>query len=373
MLSRILLTAEPFAFGPAAKMAILAHELRAVGQVHVLVRDSAEEIATLNDLPVTRYGNRSAVAPLAALVDEYDLVINVMNFELSEVLRRSQTPAVYVDTLMWLAENRPWRKARPARYFCQNFPGTAEKIERTEAPFECGFELVGPILAPSPCTPRSQEHVLIALGGVGRDGFVPGRTTQYPGPLLLPLLEEIRASTTLPIIVTAGRDAAQVIGDQVAGIPEVRACSLPHPQFLAALRRSAYLLVNPGIESLYEAFETGVPTFILPSTSPSHLFQRARLRAHGLTLPGLEWPALDEEGSIERVRRGPKSFMAMMTDEVERGLVDARLRPTLERELGAFIAGLPQTDRVSEQTDFITAMGGHGRRTIIDAVTALLR
>src|SRR5262249_20595030 len=92
--------------------------------------------------------------------------------------------------------------------------------------------------------------------------------------------------------------------------------SLGVEEFVHLLKCARCLITSPGLETLYEAFTLGVPTYILPAQNNSQIYQARQLRAEIPRLAGTQWEDLFEDDLLE-----PQVGPAELTQQALRNAV----------------------------------------------------
>ena len=327
MLRSVLLTAEPYAFGPSSKMITIAKAIRGHCRVTILGRDIVHDYAAANGFSCEAY-TLLDLDRQVPLLSAQDVALNVMNFELDGVFRKSGVPTFYLDTLFWFWDTPVWERSDPVRYFCQDFPGTHAAIANTKAPFRNRISVIGPVVDTSRrCKQSKPQHVLVNFGGLESDFVKIGSNSSYPFLVLDAILGEIQSRFDVPVIVTTRDSVAIRLQQRYSHFDRVTFAALSQGEFLDALSTSACVFTTPGVETVYEAFLHEIPVFFLPPSLNSQYYQLEVYKAAGVADFRLEWRALVGGGlerrglslsaqteHILRTMRAPDSFEHLLRD-----------------------------------------------------------
>ena len=167
--------------------------------------------------------------------------------------------------------------------------------------------------------------------------------------------------------------------------------TLPPEEFVAHLETARCLVTAPGLEVLYEAFTTGVPTFLLPPQNNSQYYQARQLLAELSGLPGLLWQQLVEmnerrcesDSPLEvitellrgpdRLRHTPSAWMQFrdaLDDFIGRPAEEYRWQQTQQQPAKAGVAEAAVL-RADESREHV-AQKGNSRSTYVSVQTEMM-
>lgn len=370
MKKEILLTAEPYAFGPSSKMMTIARALRDDCHITILGRDIVQDYAASNGFACEPYVPQD-LERLLPLLRKQDAVLNVMNFEIDSVLRQSAVPTVYLDTLFWFWNTPVWRQSRPVRYFCQNFPGTRLAVANTLAPFRDHISVVGPVVDASRARTKAKQKprfVLVNFGGLESDFVKIGSNSNYPTVVLDAILDDLLLRFDLPIMVTTRGSVAEMLQRHYAHIGRVTFVGLSQCDFLDTLCSSICLFTTPGLETLYEAFLHEIPVFFLPPSLNSQYHQLEVYEARGVADFRLEWLALaGRRADIRSLSLEEQTAWILRTVCAPESI--EQLRSAAAPAIEAFAACVDDPRKqILAQTAFMRDIGENGVSEICDAL-----
>jgi hypothetical protein len=281
---RVLVTAEPFGFGPTAAMAQVFDYLRP--RVRYLAFAGAGHTCDLHmQLPYNAVhrlpdddGCSEAFRRLCA---DHDASLISCDFPAAEAARAAGIPFGVYDPILWFWPQLPSVFKSADLYMCQNFFGVRERVR------DAGRENV--VIVPPMSPPLSQAaakrsgHLLVNLGGLCNPfhsqeicvsyarlaaSIVPGAARLYP---------EVHVATS------------QSIANHLkAEIPAIRTIS-PH-ETQGLLGTSELAAMTPGLGNIYEAAALAKRVFWLPPANSSQGQQLDMLRKRGLAPFAADWP-----------------------------------------------------------------------------------
>lgn len=285
----VLLTAEDFAYGPAAKGLTVAAELIHRGhRVTFAGTGTALELARRGrgiecvDMPTS-----AVPAALPSLLDRNDVAIVAGDFAAAAVCQKHSRPYVWLDSLFWWWPSIPNSALDADLYVIQQTLPHRSNWKRYRSRLR-NVLVVGPILPPvTTRTTESTRQLLVNLsGGQATGWYRVGAESDYPR-LVMDVLVRVPAicSTFDRVVVTGGQSAIERAA-QFALPPSDTAWtfeSASHETFQNQVARSAVVLTVPGLESVLEAAQHRAPLVFLPPSNPSQVAQLAFYGECGLT------------------------------------------------------------------------------------------
>jgi hypothetical protein len=355
----------PLGYGPAAKLLTLARILRGRGLRLVLIgHGTSLELAArseqlFDDVLHAQPGDGTR----EAAVRSADAVLSVMDRELAQAAAAADAPLYVIDSLLWMRDAilPAFRGAR--RYWAQNFLGLRE----VQGDFEPAPTIVGPIVSPLPPRPgRVRGELLINLGGCEAPDGADANFRAYADFVVEGYLESSLSQTFAGrATVMAGARCVEVLAAKYRA-RGVAFESLPHDAALERLAGAALVFTSPGVTTLLESFQCGVPTYLLPPQSYSQWCTLRMLRAAGLAPHALHWE--DLAGSPRLVDRMPESERnPLVRAAIARFTADGAARSRLAGCLD--VAGrMDHAAVAAAQSRFFTSLGPNGAVTIAEEI-----
>lgn len=360
---RVLLTAEPFGFGPSAAIALLFRHLRPrltslgyAGAGHTLDLQAALSYDQLHDLGG---GGADPYDGFAAVVERYDAVVASCDFRAAEIARRAGIPVAIYDPLAWYWTELPAVCRAAELYIAQDFFGVREAIRRATVQ----RLVVVPPLVPLDLhgeEPRD-DLALLNLGGLKNPFLSDEECAAYAGFLadaLLPLLSERFAEVQ---IVTSAAVASALRTRH----PRMRTVSPVEAQRLLARCRLA--VMTPGLGNIFEAAALSARVFWLPPANDSQGQQLRLLVDRDLAPHNADWDLLAGEREMPLDYRRPQAeVMVHVARAIRCAIADCSFGERLRARVAAALdAPVAEFDGLRA---LVGMFGWGGDRVTVDAV-----
>jgi hypothetical protein len=298
---KTLFIAEAFGFGPASKLLILARQLRARGNMTTtyLGDGCSYELCSAGPFDTVMYGDPTDLRQEAVLYQQLisaDVLVSSMEFKPLATARNLGLTTILFDSLFWMWPDLSCDPKDVDLYICQNFLGVKDRVSELER--SGNFLVVPPLTLAEDCEWRGGGTVLLNFGGMDNPYADKAGVLGYAACMLRVLLEECRR-WGLGLEVCGRSWVNQQLGRMFSD-DFVCFGTLAPEAFVARLRQARCLVTSPGLETLYEAFTLGIPTFILPAQNNSQAYQAHRLRRDIPRLAGVEWRDILETDLLER-------------------------------------------------------------------------
>lgn len=356
---RLLLNAQPFGFGPAAVIAMLAAELAPaceevayIGCGHTLDLQGTPPYHTVHD--TTGLSEEERLTQLKRLAPGFDLFVTAMDSGMAESARRVGMRVAIYDALTWYWPALPPVAREATPYIAQDFFGVRERIAADS-------ELLGrAVVVPPVISPRRDwkagDHILVNLGGLENPFWRPDDAVAY----VRLMLAAIRAGGPADrrIVVATNRGIASALGDPAVG-------TYDRDTVLDLMSTAAYACMTSGLGNIYDAAATGVPTLWLPGANDSQAWQVRLLADHGYCDARVDWEDIGRPVDYAVPCAEAMREISAVVRQVSRELP---LRERLVAQLGSRMAGLGAAPGKARA---LTDRFGHGGMR--QAATAILR
>src|SRR5262245_17992341 len=305
-MTRVLVTAEAFGFGPASKLHAICVELarRGIG-CHFAGTAAALTFVSANAetfSAITEIDDMSALA----IIDPngYDATISVMDPFLPLWSSIYGIPCIYVDSLywfwQWIPEREPALQEQAA--LLRSVPNIAEALAALAAVPMHDSQYIAHHLSSATCAQRAPKaadrtrtirgiltvHVVDAIVDLShRRSGTPRQWLATASVMVNPLLPAELAVDWVRIVARLIEEAADRSGADepilFAGNPVIRALAndvasdriqptpMDHAAMLLAMNESLACLTPPGLTTLMESAAYGIPTTFLPEQHYAHL------------------------------------------------------------------------------------------------------
>lgn len=296
-LPKIVLVAQPFAYGPISKLVAIAKQLQGVGRLTFVGADTAFDFASRNAYLFQELVDSESTEARPDVLDGADLVISVMEEASVLSAARKQIPVMYVDSLHWLwwgeAEvtlqemrqkardilvsdsplggDAPLNKPERARLAYQwsdivCLQGLDESAERIRSSTDADVRVVGAVID-TPAADLDEVRVdaipLVSVGGTLSPINPPEMADRY-----IRLVNEVLSGSreSLQQSLFTGHPFAV---DRFKAFGW-NAHSLDRQSMAKEMSRASFLLSQGGLTTALEATALGTPMCFLPETIRSH-------------------------------------------------------------------------------------------------------
>lgn len=352
----------PLGYGPAAKLLTVARVLRGRGLRLVLIgHGTSLELAArseqlFDDIRPALPGDGAR----EAAVRSADAVLSVMDRELAQAADAAEAPLYVLDSLLWMRDAilPAFRGAR--RYWAQDFLGLRE----VQGDYEPAPAVIGPVVSPHPPRPgRARHELLINLGGCEALDAADANFRAYAEFVVGGYLESSLARTYAGrATVMAGARCVEALAARY-GARGVAFASLPHDAALERLAGAALVFTSPGVTTLLESFQCGVPTYLLPPQSYSQWCTLRMLRSAELAPHALHWEDLGSPRLADRMPERERN--PLVRAAITRFTADGAARSRLTGGFDAAGRG-DHAAVAAAQSRFFASLGPNGALTIAE-------
>lgn len=355
---RVLVTAQPFGFGPTAAMAQVFDYLRP--RVHYLAFAGAEHTCDVHmQLPydaVHRLPADGCGEAFRRLCADHDAALVSCDFPAAEAAKAAGIPFGVYDPLAWYWPQWPNVLESANLYICQDFFGVQERVR------DAGREnvvIVPPILPTlSQAAVKRNRHALVNLGGLCNPLHSQEVSVSYArlamtiAPAAALLYPEVHVATSQSIVDHLQRES-----------PAARTISPREVQHL--LSTSELAVMTPGLGNIYEAAAFAKRVFWLPPANDSQGQQLNILRKRGLAPFAADWhDILPARAPIDY--DGPETFV-MRNIVIADAIRDASEDPAASERLRAlFLQAHRAPATPNPLTSLLDQFGAGGARDVAE-------
>jgi hypothetical protein len=354
---RVLVTAQPFGFGPAAAMAQVFDHLRP--RVRFLAFAGAGHTCDIHmRLPydaVHRLPADDGGEAFGRLCAGYDASLIACDFSVAEAARAAGIPFGIYDPIPWFWPRWPSVVESAALYMCQDFFGVRELVR------DAGRKTVVVVPPVLPSFPRAAEkrsrHVLVNLGGL-RNPFQSQEDSAAYARLVTAIVPGV--ARLYPAVHVA---TSQSIAESLQhNLPAARTVSPREAQHLLGTGELA--VMTPGLGNIYEAAALARRVFWLPPANNSHGQQLDMLRRRGLAPFAADWhDLLPARAPIDYCAAEPTA-MKHITDAIHEASED----PTAAERLWAlFFQAHRAPATPNPLTQLLEQFGTGGARVVAES------
>lgn len=290
-----------FGFGPAAAALAVINGVREPYDWHLVSSGSAlafarDHLPKAAPLQLDTFDSASW-PQFRELAPRGSLTVSITNPEFAGWAAGQGYAVGIIDTLDWMWSSLPDGVDLARFHLTQMFFGDTAKAGRVHPRTEVVRPIIDPSLWPANDRKPSPGTAVIGFGGMHLplsfgDGLVADYTRWLLGVALPILLDQ---SDITKVSIVGGRpDLPSLVPARWSGdaAVEVRP-RLPQPRYSALLRSAEYLLLSPGLGSLYECAASGLAPLLQPGWNMSMLLQAYHVgrAGYGHLSP---WPWLEE-------------------------------------------------------------------------------
>ena len=362
---RIVLTAMPFGYGPAAKALAIAAELRRLGAAAAFVGSGiAYELATRSRSVFSDVVD-GAKAPRRArsMVGSSSNVVSVMDRESAALARRLSKPFDVVDSLLWMRDRVPPPLDAARRYWAQRLDGL-----RWRLPSDSTTPLsVGPIITPRSNVdrrPTATRKIVVNIGGCESPQGDRG-VQAYSQFVIKHLLDAGTLCHGSETLVMGGARCIRRLSRRF-GSRDVRFASLSHVEALGEFASADQVWTSPGLTASLECFQLAVPTLFLPPENYSQWCILRAFRHRGLAPSAFHWedmlPGQPLRNRLPEAQRNPVVQGAIRELSADEGTARA-YRRQVRRMADLKLSALAQRQRA-----FLLGLGPNGATTIAESL-----
>ncbi|MCG5214622.1 hypothetical protein [Streptosporangium sp. KLBMP 9127] len=299
-MTKVLVTAEAFGFGPASKLHAVCVELAGRGvECHFAGEKSALTFAKVNAGTFASITEVDSMAGLSSIArDGFDAAVSVMDPFLPLWARLNDVPCMYVDSLYWFWQWAPEQEAdlqKTAAYLlssggldalrsvplhdsqyiahylsdltcAQRAPQAGPRL--TSLPGLRCVRLVDAIVDVSHRAPAPRNQWLATTSGMVNPLLPVESALVWVEVVGALLAEAARAAGADEPIVLAGNP---VILDKAVVPGRIQLTPLDHGAILGAMNTSLACLAPPGLTTALECAAYGAPLILLPEQHYGHL------------------------------------------------------------------------------------------------------
>lgn len=363
----VLCIAQDFGFGPVSKLLAISENLQNVRKIF-FGQGVALELARYHAFDEIHECGRSDYEHLRTLLKPADLVVNVMDFPLTPLVKSIGCRYFLIDSLAWFWPELPSGAELADSYFCQNFfgHGVAQKVREYRLE---NAQIIGPIINTNFRRSAKKDQVIVNFGGLENPYVKIGENSDYPF-IMLAILLPILQSRFAQILVTGRERVMRMCRDRFSDIANCRFVNLAPRMMLEELYCSQALFTTPGIQTIYDAADK-LPIFCLPPQNDSNIRNLRVLTEHQVIKHYLAWeevaafPAHDER-PIEQV-------FAILLQTIAQFGQDNRQQDVLRSRVRSFLEARAEWgELVQRQKQAVESLGKPGTETVTQAIQAAL-
>jgi hypothetical protein len=273
---KLLLSAEPFGFGPSAAIATFFPHLQKKFK-HISFIGSGHTLDLQRTLPYDSIHNSTDAdqEKIRDILKQYDLVLTATDFAIAKQAQDLGIPTIIYDPLTWYWDPIPKTIGKAKCYIAQDFIDVRSRIQKYPEQFP-NAHIVAPIVKKK--TTNRKEHVLVNLGGLQNPFMTQEQVITYAKAIIF----AVRMVHGERAIIAANKNivtALRPFGAKVYAKKEID----------KILSSAALAIMTPGLGNIYDAASYGTPTIWLPPANDTQGRQLQLLMKHKLADAALDW------------------------------------------------------------------------------------
>lgn len=375
-MSRIILTAENFAFGPIGKLLDIAEELKkrghnltfaGYGTSYQLAKNFPFD--TLIEIDTDNPKNNDS---LIEIIKNGQVLVTSMDLASVIAAKKAKVPVVWIDCLFWF-----WTSISDVLFdidiYIREKSLKDDVNDKKYATKIKNLYTVGTIIPKVKSIKREKQAIISFGGGEASYWYKEGVDTNFPTMMTEILSKYVNWSDFEKIIVTTNE---RIVDELAAKFPESKftftTCG-SHTGFLKELAKSEIALITPGLVTSQSVFDFGTPTLFIPPSNNSQYIQIEEFKETGLAVASVR---LDEFLPKLQLRgRNPHDTVKDVLEQLK--LVDGSV--DLKRKIGSAINELILTrnvwkdEAVSRGHEFIESLGGNGLDRVISKIEETIK
>ncbi|GEM_PF-5838558 len=374
-MSKIILTAENFAFGPISKLLFIAdllhkrnHSLHFVGygtSLQLAKRFPFDEIHELDT------DSESSQEALDRFISSADILVSSMDIRSIAAAQKLQKPAIWIDCLFWFWENIP-EVTHNVDAYIRELTVNDSKNEHKFREKISNFYTVGPIIGQPKVSTRRKQALISFGGGEASYWYKVGKDTNYPFVMTSLLDTYVEWSYFEKVLLASNENIIKQLREKLPNTA-FTFTTLSQDDFVEELSRSEVLLTTAGLVTTQSAFQQRTPTLFLPSSNNSHYllleeFRRLQLAPASIQLSDFTNNEITIEGipPHESMKAVMQSLRELENSEDLQKKVGEKINTLLKNR------GEWADKQILGGGNYLTSLGGNGAETAVDIIETVL-
>lgn len=272
-MAKILVVAENYAFGPAAKLITVTKHLKQSGHTLIFIGGgTAYQLGKKEDFDEIHKINTRSNSFREHAIDTFigvDCVLSSTDRSSVILAQDLNIPVICLDNLFWWWDMIPEYWLKVDLYIKQNSINDDRNKKKYWDNFKNIVE-VAPIIDFSVLNDiKPKNQVIVAYGGMEAEGlYMVGSDTFYPYTMTELLVKTVNFDNFDKVIFTGNERIIDDLGNKY-GTSKFKFMAFSHDIFIRELISSSIALIIPGLETSLEAFSYNVPAIFLPPSNSS--------------------------------------------------------------------------------------------------------
>ncbi len=374
-MSKIILTAENFAFGPISKLLFIAellnkrnHTLCFVGYGTSLQLAKKFPFDEIHELDTD---SKFSAEALKELISKADILVSSMDLPSVNIAKQQHVPVAWIDCLFWFWENIPEATHDVDAYIRELTVNDSKNEDKFREKIN-NFYTVGPIIGQAKISRKEKKALVSFGGGEASYWYKVGKDTNYPFVMTSILDSYVDWGYFETIIVASNENIVKQLKEKFPNTVFTFTILSQH-DFLEELSQSEVLLTTAGLVTTESAFQQQTPTIFLPSSNNSHYLLLEEFKKLQLAPASIQLSDFMEKLNIDGTPPH-KSMKAVMQQ-----LKEFENSEDVQKKVGKKIDLLLKTrhewanKQISDGKRYLDSLGGNGAETTVTIIENVLK
>lgn len=372
-MSKIIATAENYAFGPASKLVtVCKHLIRQGHQVIFIGTGTAYQLASKLDFHKIYEFDTDSPAFMNWGEDIFksaDALLSSIDRSSVILAQKVNLPVIWLDMLFWWWDEIPEYLLDVDLYIQQNSVKNKRNMKKYGNKIK-NMKVVGPIIDTSFKNVPGKKQLLVAFGGTEAAGWYEiGKDSNYPYTITKMIMENVDTSKYDEVLF-AGNEKIMNDLNRKYGNEKYVFKILSHDDWLREIAASEDLLVHPGLETVLEVIAYGKPAFFLPPDNSSAYVELDEFRRKKVASKTNSIHFADYFPHKNLLGRNLREIMKEFLTEMREFEKSKEILDDCAKRINRFI-NLPQTRKnkqLSKQKMYMDEYGSNGLEDTIQII-----
>jgi hypothetical protein len=374
-MTKIILTAENFAFGPISKLLFVAEKLKE-RKYTLIFAGYGTSLQLAKKFPFDEIyeidtDNKEHEAELRDIISKGDLLISSMDIASIVIAKELSIPTVWIDCLFWFWKAIP-EVVLDVDAYVREFTIDDSKNETQYEGKIKNFHTVGPIVGEMKQKQHRANRALISFGGGEASyWYKVGKDTNYPFVMTEILSRYVDWSSFEKVTISTNEKIIEELKKRYPNsLFEFK--NFSQRDFIEELSSVGVLLTTAGLVTAESAFQQQTPTIFLPSSNNSHHLLLTELRKLSLAPASVQLDDYMEPIKIKDV--DPHKSMQLVMQQLRKFEESTSLRENVGNELNRLVQTIDEwsPQYLRKANDYLKSLGVNGTQGVIDIIEKLL-
>ncbi|MDP2637766.1 MAG: hypothetical protein Q8P26_01750 [Candidatus Levybacteria bacterium] len=373
-MTRIVLTAENFAFGPIGKLLVVADLLKKKGHTLIFVGfGTSLQLAKkfpFDEIHEVDTDLESSKEILQQLINRADLLISSMDLSSIKIANDLSIPAVWIDCLFWFWENIPQETYGVKAYIRELTISDTSNENKFKHKIQ-NFYTVGPIIGQTKLLPKKSQALISFGGGEASYWYKVGKDTNYPFLMTYILKKYVDWKSFDKVILASSEHIVYQLKEK---FPDslFKFTTLSQNDFIKELTQSKILLTTAGLVTTEFTFQQKIPVIFLPSSNNSHYLLLEELRNLELAPASVQLSDFLKTITIRGV--SPKESMQAVMGQLRMFENSEKIQKMVGEKINLFIKNMDNWAKrqATNGKKYIDSLGKNGANSVVEIIENII-